>query len=163
MNRKAAVVLMGAVVLLGGVGYATLRYVAVRQSHFCRACSRPVHQHSRAVAVVDGKRGFYCCPTCALSEHQQSGQNVEVVELTDHHGGGVLKPADSFVVRDSEVNMCQKQVPAISADKQPLHSHFDRCAPSILAFGDRRRAEEFAREHGGQVFRFTDLATSFRR
>jgi hypothetical protein len=158
MGRRKVIALAGAMVFLGGVGFAALRYIAARESRFCKACSRPVHHLSRTVAVSEGRKSFFCCPSCALFEHQQSGKRIEVVELTDHLGGGMLNAADSYVVRDSDVNLCHQHQPSMSADKQPMHSHFDRCAPSILTFRDRGTAETFAGEHGGQVFRFADLA-----
>ena len=158
MGRRKMIGLAGAVLFLGGMGFAALQYFAARESRFCKACARPVHRLSRTVAVSEGRKSFFCCPSCALFERQQSGKRVEVVELTDHVDGAMLNAADSYVVRDSDVNLCHQHQPSVSADKQPMHSHFDRCAPSILTFRDRRAAEQFAGEHGGQVFRFADLA-----
>lgn len=163
MTPKSLISLVFAVVVLGGLSYAAWRYISEREAQFCKACSRPVHEHSQTVARVDGKRGSYCCPACALSEHQQSGKPVEVIELTDHLNGRKLQPAAAFVVRNSAVNPCHQHQPAVTPDKQPMHSHFDRCAPSILAFASKAAAEEFSREHGGQVLAFSDLASQYQR
>ena len=134
-NPGAVIALiLGGLILLGGIGYAAWRYVAERDAHFCRACTRPVHSNSKTVAVVDGKRGFYCCPACALSEHQQSKVPVDVIELADYLGGGRLAPNQSYVVRDSDVNACLHHQPAVNPDKQPMHSQFDRCAPSLWRY-----------------------------
>ena len=121
-----------------------------------------MHSHSKTVSVVGGKRTVYCCPACALSEHQQSGKPVEVVELTSYPDSQILEPKDSFVVRNSDVNSCARREPAVNADKQPMQLHFDRCAPGILAFRDRGSAELFARQHGGQVMMFTALERAVR-
>ena len=45
----------------------------------------------------------------------------------------------------------------VSGDKQPMHVHFDRCSPSLLAFAKREAAEAFMREHGGRMVRFSEL------
>ena len=117
----------------------------------------------KTVAVLDGKRATYCCPACALSEHQQSGKPVHVVELTDYLTNASLKPETSFVVRNSDVNPCLQHHPAIGENSQPLEERFDRCAPSVLAFQDQRAAAAFAGEHGGQVLKFSDFASEFQR
>ena len=117
----------------------------------------------KTVAAVDGKRTIYCCPACALSEHQQSGKQVQVVELTDYLSGGPLKPENSYMVRNSDVNPCLQHHPAVGENHQPLESHFDRCTPSVLTFPDQKSARVFASEHGGQVIRFSDFASGLRQ
>jgi len=112
----------------------------------------------KTIAVIDGKRANYCCPACAMSEHQQSGKAVDIVELTDYLDGKPLKPKDSFVVRNSDLNPCLDHQPAVGENSQPLQAHFDRCAPSMLAFSDQQSAAAFAARHGGQVVPFADLA-----
>lgn len=163
MRSKHLIGIVFVVVVLAGFGFGAWRYVVERGTHSCRACSRPVHQHSDAVAVVDGKRGHYCCPACALSEHRQSGKPVQVVELTDHLTGRKLDPANAVVVRNSDVNPCLQHKPMVTPDKQPMHTHFDRCSPSILVFASRAAADGFTVEHGGQVLRFSEVAEQYRR
>lgn len=149
---------------LGAIAYTAWHFVSERSSHSCYACARPVHAHSKTVAIVGGKRAPYCCPACALSEHQQSGKPVQVVELTDYVGGGALKPEDSYIVRNSDVNHCMQHRAAVVAEnKQPLTIHYDRCAPSVIAFRSANVAGDFAKEHGGQVLRFADFASEFQR
>ena len=163
MKPKSLVALLFAVLVVGALSYSAWRFVAERETLSCRACSRPVHEHSRTVALVDGKRRFYCCPACALSERHQSGKPVDVIELTDYLSGRKLEPAGAFVVRNSDVNPCLQHQPAVFADKQPMYSQFDRCSPSILAFASKTAAEDFSRQHGGQVLRFSDLASEYQR
>ncbi len=85
------------------------------------------------------------------------------MELADYQGGGALNPAEAVVVRNSDVNLCKSHEAAVAPDKQPLHTHFDRCSPSILAFRDMKAAKSFAAKHGGQILRFATLATEFNR
>ena len=156
MQRRIVACIVG-ILLLAGIGYGAWYYVAERSAQMCRACLRPVHAHMKTVAMIDGKRANYCCPACAMSEHQQSGKPVEIVELTDYLDGKTLKPKGSFVVRNSDLNPCLDHHPAVGENSQPLQSHFDRCAPSILAFSDQQSAQDFAGKHGGKVLQFTDL------
>jgi hypothetical protein len=163
MQRRKVFAGIVAILVLAGLGYSAWHFVKVRSEQACKACTRAVHSHMKTVAIADGKRSIYCCPACALSEHQQSGKPVQVVELTDYLTNGALKPESSFVVRNSDVNPCLKHHPAVGEDNQPLEAHFDRCSPSVLAFQDRMSAAAFAREHGGELIRFSDFASDFRR
>ncbi len=65
------------------------------------------------------------------------------------------------MVKGSDVNMCMPTRDVIDADKRAADVHYDRCAPSILAFAQRSDAADFAREHGGQVLSFKDIAATF--
>jgi nitrous oxide reductase accessory protein NosL len=51
----------------------------------------------------------------------------------------------------------------MNADKRASDVHYDRCSPSILAFAQRSDAAQFAREHGGEVLRFSELVSAFSR
>ncbi len=163
MQRKSILLGVVAILVVVGLGYSAWHFVKERSAQSCKACMRPVHSHMKTVAIIDGKRAIYCCPACALSAHQQSGQTVQVVELTDYLSNTPLQPESSFVVRNSDVNPCLQHHPAVGENNQPLESHFDRCTPSVLAFANHIEAQGFATDHGGQVLRFTDFAGEFGR
>jgi hypothetical protein len=48
----------------------------------------------------------------------------------------------------------------VDSSKHAQHASFDRCSPSLLAFGERRDAEAFAMKHGGAVSRFNAVRLS---
>ena len=160
-SRHLLLVFTGLVVLCG-LSYAGWRYVHERESHICAACQRTVHEHTRTIAVANGNQSGYCCPACALSQHRQTGKPVNVLSVTDYGTGERLNPEDAFLVRGSDVNSCSHHPAAVGLDKQPVEAHFDRCSPSLLAFSGKAQADAFAREHGGQVLRFSDVAALFR-
>lgn len=163
MNIRPFAFTLVSIVVLGGLGYSGWLYFAQLEHQTCRACSRPIHDHSRTVASIDGKPGYYCCPTCALTEHQQAGKPVLITQVTDYLGGVALVPSESYIVRNSDVNPCTRHEAALTPDKHPMHPHFDRCSPSMLAFREMKTARAFVAEHGGQVLRFTELAAQFQR
>jgi hypothetical protein len=163
MQRKSVFASIVVILILAGLGYSAWHLVKERSAQSCKACARPVHSHMKTVAIVDGKRAIYCCPACALSEHQQSGKQVQVIELTDYLSSALLKPESSFVVRHSDVDPGLQHHPAVDENNQPLEVHFDRCSPSVLAFRDQKSAAAFAGEHGGQVVKFSDFASELQR
>jgi hypothetical protein len=162
MNRRVVVGGILGVVLVAALGYSAWRFVSAREQQVCGACQRPIHGDSKTVATVAGRTVLFCCPSCALSERLQSGEAVRVTGLTDFRSGQRLDPSGAFLVRGSDVNPCAAHGMHVNLDKRPMQAQFDRCSPSLLAFSGREQAQAFAGEHGGQVIRFTDLASAQR-
>ncbi len=156
---SALLVVVVAVVL----GLAGLKVFRGSATETCYACSRLVHAHSRTVAVVNGRERLFCCPACALSEHEQEGKPVKVIRLTSFLNGAALSPGDAYVVKGSDVNMCATAHEIATADKRLADVRYDRCAPSLIAFARRSEAEEFVRDHGGSVLPFKEAALAFGR
>ena len=145
------------------VGLAYVGYKVYRgpQTEQCHACRRMIHAHTRTVGLVNGRATLFCCPACALSEHEQEGKPIRVTELTAFLTGAKLSPSEAFLVRGSDVNMCARTHEVMDVDKRLADVHFDRCSPSLLAFGQRDEAMQFAREHGGEVLPFKEIVAAF--
>ena len=160
--RVGRVVARVAVIAIAiGLGYVAINAYRRAQPLECYACKRPIHAHSRAVAVVGGHARVFCCPACALSEERQEGKPIDVKELTAFLTGEKLLPDNSYVVRGSDVNMCARTHELLDADKRAADIHYDRCAPSLLAFRAKAEAVEFSRQHGGAVQTFSEAAAEF--
>jgi hypothetical protein len=156
---------LGIAILLAiglGVVYIGLRARASSQMHVCSVCSRPIHIESRTIALVDGKKKEFCCPACALSLHLQTGEKVQIVELTDYLNHTALSPDDAFLVEGSRVNVCSQHAMMRNREGQPMPMEYDRCYPSILAFGSRQSAQDFIFEHGGQLTSIGELSSKIR-
>lgn len=159
MVRKHWVVLaIAAVLALGYAGFKEFRYSDPAE---CYACRRPIHAHSRTVAMVNGRARLFCCPACAFSLHEQGKESVRITQLASFDTGAVLSPGAAFIVKGSDVNMCARERARVDVDKQPATLQYDRCAPSMYAFPSKELAEAFAREHGGEVLPFKQLEAVF--
>src|SRR5687767_341889 len=106
MRFRLAIVAILAIALVSAAGYGVWSFVQTRQERACAACKRPVHQHSRTLAVAHGKESSYCCPACALSERGHVGARVQVTALTDHTTAAAIAPDRAWLVRGSDLNMC---------------------------------------------------------
>ncbi len=148
------------VLTLAVLGYAGWRTFS-SNADACYACQRPVHAHSKTVAVANGHARLFCCPACALSEHQQAGKPIQVTQLTSFLNGKVLSPENAYLVKGSNVNLCERTHELIQEDKRSADLRYDRCAPSLIAFAQRSEALAFAREHGGEVAPFSETAAAF--
>ena len=163
MERRSQIAALGVCLLALAFGYAGWRGFRASDAQECYACKRPVHAHSKTIAIVNGKARTYCCPACALSEGQQEGKPVRVTELTSFVTGAILAPDSAYVVKGSDVNMCMTSHEMIDPDKRAAGVHYDRCAPSLLTFAKKTEAVAFAGEHGGDVMPFKELAAAFAR
>jgi hypothetical protein len=137
-----------ALVILLGILLLELRGT----SEVCYVCQRPLHAHSKTVAVAGGRARLFCCPACALSQH------AKVTRLTSFATSAPLAPGNAWAVRGSDVNMCVRAQELIGANKRAADLRYDRCLPGILAFARREEAAQFASEHGGEVLRFAALS-----
>ena len=160
MERRVWFAGLACVLVAVALGFAGWRTVAHADADQCYACNRPIHAHSKTVALADGRLRLFCCPACALSQHQQVGKPIHITELTSFLTGKALSPDQAYVVKGSDVNMCERTKELLGADKQAADLHYDRCAPSLLAFAQRNEAVQFTREHGGEVMPFSQAAAA---
>jgi hypothetical protein len=160
MRFRPVIVAILAIAFISAAGYGAWSYVRARENQSCAACKRPVHKHSRTLAVADGKQSGYCCPACALSDRLQSGARVQVTALTDHTTGTRIPSERAWVVRGSDFNMCARAAADPRPDKHPMEAHYDRCSPGLVAFSSESAAAAFVRQHGGHVLRFATLTAA---
>ena len=146
MSSRRWLTFLAIAAVVAGLGYAGFRAYRSSEGDSCYACQRPIHAHMRTVAIAHGRPRLFCCPACALSEQEQEGKPIRIVELTDFATGAKLAPTDAFVVKGSDVNMCAKKHELMEPDKRPANVAYDRCAPSLLAFATKTEAAEFAGE-----------------
>ncbi len=161
MTAKRSLAIFAVALVAAGLGYAGFRAYRGLQPEQCYACVRAVHAHSRTIGIVNGKARTFCCPACALSEHEQEGKPIRVTELTSYLTGERLTPAEAFIVKGSDVNMCAHARELVDEEKRPADLQYDRCSPSMLAFKKRTEAVDFVRQHGGQVLPFTEIASAY--
>lgn len=123
----------------------------------CQMCRRPVHAESRTVAAVNGKPELFCCLACAIAAGEQGAKSLKIERIADYDTRAHLDPARAFLVRNSDVNPCSHKHSLIDASKHPSEVTYDRCSPSVLAFGSRQAAQQFMAHHGGALVRLADL------
>jgi len=151
---------LAAVVIAMALGYAGWR-LRLSSGETCYACNRLVHSHSKTVALANGRSRLFCCPACALSQREQAGKAINITRLTAFLTGEPLSPDHAYLVEGSDVNTCATKRTMLETDKQHAELQYDRCSPSMLAFARRDEAAQFAREHGGRVASFREIAAGF--
>ena len=159
MRRYTPFVLMFAIAgALLYLGWTTLN---PSSGATCSVCRRPVHLASRVDGVAGDDSLTFCCAACALRSQEQDTSPLEVTRVFDYTSGQGLDPSKATVVVGSEVNLCMREHMLMDDRKEASELHYDRCAPSVLAFESQQAADEFQAKHGGVVKSFADLEESF--
>jgi hypothetical protein len=146
------VILLAAAIVLAAPGCG-------ERAASCAACGR---QECRNMTVTlvrqDGSRQQTCCARCG-AHVAASGPAVVSMTVRDFETAQSVDVSRAIFVEGSDVHPCR----GITTDPPRtergccVRSEFDRCEPSLIAFGSRAHAEAFAREHGGNLKSFADL------
>ncbi len=163
MRALVAVVIV--LFVFAGLGYMGWHMLETRGETSCEVCGRPLHSESAVWSDAAGdERRHFCCAACALRAERQSGDDIEITEVSDYASDALLDASEAIFVVGSNVNYCLRQHsvfdprrPALDHAKETGALGFDRCSPSILAFSSRSAAAQFAERQGGQLLTFEQL------
>ena len=126
----------------------------------CSQCGRDECKNlAFTVGLADGTSVKMCCPRCALRYLSEKRPAVAMLAVRGFEDARALDARNAFYVEGSDVHPCMGHGDSPRLDERGccLKPVYDRCEPSLLAFGTAERAESFAREHGGFVRTFDAL------
>jgi hypothetical protein len=128
-----------------------------RSAELCSICSRHIKPEAHVVVEIGGRRRDVCCAHCALTEGRQENKPVRFIEVTDYRTGKGLDPQRAWYVDGSRVIACDHDMAKMDEMKHMDQMSFDRCSPGTFAFADRKAAETFVAENGGEIRDFPGL------
>jgi hypothetical protein len=124
-----------------------------RQAEHCWVCEREIHASVRAtLTLADDKKVHACCPRCALHYQEEPGNRVKAISVTDYSSGRTLPFERSFLLEGSDETPCVHHPPVLDETHMPMQACYDRCMPSLIAFGTDSGARAFLSEHGGTLY-----------
>lgn len=126
----------------------------------CAMCGRDECQNlAFTIHETGGSEVETCCPRCAVRYLEREKPDVARLEVRDFATARSLDARVAFYVEGSDVHPCAMAREGPPKDERGccMKPVYDRCLPSALAFGDRKAAESFARDHGGFVTTFERL------
>ena len=124
-----------------------------RQAEHCWVCQREIHPSVRAtLTLADGKKVHACCPRCALHYQEEPGNRVKTISVTDYFSGRTLPFERAFLLDGSDETPCVHHPPVLDETHMPMQACYDRCMPSLIAFGTDPSARAFLAEHGGTLY-----------
>lgn len=157
MKTKGIIVAIAVLLIIGGCGYAWMRYIVHPAPQSCGYCSRPLHASLRVTAEIDGKRTEVCCARCAINEANQRHKALKLITVHDYPTDKALVPEMAWFVEGSRVLACEHNSMRMNEMKGTQDLAFDRCSPGTFAFADKNVAVEFAGQNGGTVRSLQEL------
>lgn len=110
------------------------------------------------VEYADGGEQVTCCPRCASHAVAESGgREVARLVARDFATGREIDARVATFVDGSDVEHCSAPKEQRAEPGCCRELAYDRCLPSLIAFGDPAAAERFARDHGGIRRSFPEL------
>ena len=111
------------------------------------------------IEYADGGKQVTCCPRCAShAVAEAKGRQVTHLVARDYATGRELDARLATYVDGSDVEHCRTPREEVADSGCCRELVYDRCLPSLIAFGTAESARAFSREHGGEVRQFEDLS-----
>ena len=155
MRRRILVLSMLAACVAMGTAYAWKQARAPKACDFCQRAMCAGTEYT--VHLSFGRTKHACCPRCgALYEKQHPG-SVHTTTVRDFATDREIRARDAVFVEDSDFSHCNVGMIAHDQDGASYTVCYDRCTPSVVAFGDRKSAEGFETMHGGRLISFEQL------
>jgi len=124
-----------------------------RQPESCWVCKREIHSQVRArLTLSDGKEVHACCPRCALHYQEEPGHTAASIIVTNYSTGKTLPFERAFFVEGSDETPCVHHPNVMDDTHMPMQACYDRCMPSLIAFGTATQARAFLSDHGGTLY-----------
>lgn len=128
----------------------------------CSVCQRPLHPAQTFIVLSpNGREQRACCPRCGLRFAIESGQKP--FQATNFTNGKLIAAETAFYLEGSDLMQCCASS-TMRADSGMICSlHYDRCMPSLVAFGNLQDARSYQHEHGGRLIDLAEARTSVTR
>ena len=155
--RRAALLAGSGVALLG------LLFIAAAcraQAAICDVCKRDeCTALAFRIEYADGGQQVTCCPRCAShAVAEAGGRQVARLVARDFATGLEVDARSALYVDGSDVEHCKAPREERTEPGCCRELAYDRCLPSLIAFGSIDSARAFSRDHGGAVRRFEELS-----
>jgi hypothetical protein len=147
----AAVVLL----VLAGVGI----FLLTRSfADTCQVCGRPLHARMLyRIHLADGTTEQVCCARCGL-HFQRLHDDVRSAEVADFATGDMMSVDEAYFVEGSSVHPCaSEELMRHDRSGAQYKLDWDRCLPSLVAFGRLEQAEAFRDRNGGEIRSYAEL------
>jgi hypothetical protein len=155
MHKRTLVLAVVAALAVLGLVYAQR---ASQAPGACDFCQRSVCQGTAyTVHLSFGRTKHACCPRCGIQFEKEHPGTARRTTVKDFATGKELRAQDAVFVEGSDFSHCKMGMMARDQEGASFTVCYDRCMPSVVAFADRKGAEEFESAHGGKLISFDQL------
>ena len=138
----------------------TLWVAACGRAHkVCAVCNRDeCTRMAFRMTLENGRAVETCCARCAMHYLESNKQRAKVLQATDFASGRWIDATTAVFVSGSNVKACTAIESRRDAQGCCMYMAYDRCLPSLVAFGDKQGALAFQKEHGGELVALEAIA-----
>lgn len=149
--RVSGIVLVLA--LAGGAAY----YLTQQEELVCDLCDRHLHaENTFKIHLSGGETLEACCPRCGLRFVKENA-DVVASEVADFGTGEFVAANTAYYLEGSNAHSCVEEPGKRDAAGTLYTLVWDQCLPSLIAFKEKERAEEFRQENGGETRTYAQL------
>jgi hypothetical protein len=162
-KRSVSVMIIFAILAVAGALFLLVEsgWIATG-SPVCFVCQRPLHpSQTFFVLSQNGREHQTCCPRCGLRFVIES--NGKPSQATDFSNGKFIAAETAFYLEGSDLMQCCGSATMRADSGMICEAHYDRCLPSLVAFGNLPNARAYEQEHGGRLLDLAEARRSVSR
>jgi hypothetical protein len=163
MKWKDAAVSLGAIGVITTLGLWAFLSVSRPPADLCRVCERGLHKGVTYRIELEQATEDACCPRCGMHYQFEHPGAAKKAWATDLNSGKFIPAGSAYYVEGGDIEYCTLHSTPVARQPQGVSVRdYDRCLPSLVAFGTRLDAEAYQQLHGGQVRTYAEAMESVR-
>jgi hypothetical protein len=126
----------------------------------CVFCGRPLLADMKVAFRKENEEAvrMACCMRCVITEAEQTGSTIYVLWVSDFATRKRLRPDQAVYVVGGAMSPDSAPLTETSPSRrEQTELLWDRCLPSVIAFGNIEDALQFQRRSGGEIQTFEKL------
>jgi hypothetical protein len=152
MKFKDALISLASIAAITALGVWAFFSISRPAPDLCGVCERGMHHG--VTYRLELARGFEdaCCPRCGMHFQIEHPGEIKHALATDLPSGKLIPAESAFYVEGGDISHCTLHEAPVARQPQGVSVRdYDRCLPSLVAFGSRQSAEAYQKEHGGEL------------
>lgn len=155
MKWKEAAITLSAIGVITALGVWAYLSVSRPRADLCRVCDRNLHAGVTYRLELASGHEDACCPRCGMHYQIEHPGAAKKAWATDVKSGTFIAAGTASYVEGGDVAYCTMHSTPIAREPQGVAvREYDRCLPSLVAFRSKQEAEDYQKQHGGQVLTY---------
>jgi hypothetical protein len=152
VKLKESLISLGSIAVITALGVWAFFSMSGPTEGLCRVCDRSLHHTVTYRMQVSRGSESACCPRCGMHYQIEHPGEVKKAWATDLMTGRLIDAETAVYVEGGDVAYCTMHSSPVQHHPQGLAVRdFDRCLPTLVAFSSYPEAENYQREHGGEI------------
>lgn len=152
MKLKDLVISLVSIAVITVLGFWVYHSVSRPAPGLCQVCERGMHPGVTYRLELASSNEDACCPRCGIHYQFEHPGIAKRALATDLSSGRFIAADTAYYVEGGDISHCTMHATPVVRQPQGVSVRdYDRCLPSLVAFGSREDAENYQKQHGGEV------------